>query len=92
MFHEEHDFPQEDLTGKPLDPGLTIGAQREEIIEMYPRQVWLGKYVAEWYRDIGKPPIPVHWVKTNKGDKIHPNVRCRLVAKHMAAKYGGKDM
>ena len=28
---------------------------------------------------------------TNKGDELHPNVRCGLVAKHLAAKYGGKD-
>ena len=28
---------------------------------------------------------------TNNGDELHPNVRCRLVAKHLAAKYGGKD-
>ena len=27
----------------------------------------------------------------NKGDELHPNVRCRLVAKHLVAKYGGKD-
>ena len=32
------------------------------------------------------------WVTTNKGDALHPNVHCRLVAKHLAAKYGGKDM
>ena len=44
------------------------------------------------YRDTGKPPIPVRWVKTNKGDKKDPTVRCPLVAKHLAAKYGGKDM
>ncbi len=44
------------------------------------------------YKDTGKPPIPVRWVKTNKGDKKDPKVRCRLVAKHLAAKYGGKDM
>ena len=43
------------------------------------------------YRDTGKPPIPVRWVVTDKGDELHPNVRCRLVAKHLAAKYGGKD-
>ena len=34
----------------------------------------------------------MRWVVTNKGDALHPNVRCRLVAKHLAAKYGGKDM
>ena len=28
---------------------------------------------------------------TNEGDEFHPNVRCRLVAKPLAAKYGGKD-
>ena len=28
---------------------------------------------------------------TNKGDELHPNVRCRLLAKHLAAKYGGKE-
>ena len=43
-------------------------------------------------RDTGAPPIPVRWVVTNKGDTMHPNARCRLVAKHLAAKYGGKDM
>ena len=93
VFYEEHDFnPQDDLTGKPLDPGLTIGANREDTTEMYRRQVWLEKYVADCCRNIGKPPIPVRWVKTNKGDDLHPNVRCRLVATHLAAKYGGKDM
>ena len=40
----------------------------------------------------GEAPIPVRWVKANKGDKMDPKVRCRLVAKHLAAKYGGKDM
>ena len=34
----------------------------------------------------------MRWPKTNKCDKIHPNVRCRLVPKHLAAKYGGKEM
>ena len=42
--------------------------------------------------DTGKPPISVMWVVTNKGDALHPNVRCRLVAKHLAAKYGGEEM
>ena len=39
----------------------------------------------------GEAPIPVRWATANKGDALHPNVRCRLVAKHLAAKYGGKD-
>ena len=59
---------------------------------MYSREVWLEKPIEDCFRDTGKPPIPVRWVTTNKGDAFHPNVRCRLVAKHLAAKYGGKDM
>ena len=35
--------------------------------------------------------MPLRWVVTNKGDELHPNVRCRLVAKHLAAKYGSKE-
>ena len=57
---------------------------------MYRRIVWAEKPVED--RDTGKPPIPVRWVVTNKGDALHPNVRCRLVAKHLVAKYGGKEM
>ena len=28
---------------------------------------------------------------TNKGDELHPSVRCRLVAKRLVAKCGGKN-
>ena len=33
-----------------------------------------------WERT-GKAPIGVRWVGVNKGDKIHPEYRSRLVAK-----------
>ena len=46
---------------------------------MYRRSVWLEKWVEDCYRDTGKPPLPVRWVKTNKGDKMDPKVRCRLL-------------
>ena len=39
-----------------------------------------------------EPAISEHSVKTNNGDDLRPNVRCRLVAKHMVTKYGGEDM
>ena len=58
---------------------------------MYRRQVWVERPSVDCYRDTVKPPIPVRWVATNKGDELHPNVRCRLVAKHLAAKYDGKE-
>ena len=81
----------DDLTGKPLGAVRATSAKHEELTEMYRRQVWVEKSVDECFQDTGKPPIPVRWVVTNKGDELHPNVRCRLVAKHLAAKYGGKD-
>ena len=82
----------DDLSGEPLDPTLTTLAKREEITEIYRRSVWLDRWVEYCYRDTGKPPMPVRWVKTRKGDKMDPKVRCSLVAKHLAAKYGGKDI
>ena len=81
----------DDLTGKPLDAVRVTFAKNEELTEMYRRQAWVERSVEDCYRDTGKPPIPVRWVVTNKGDELHPNVRCRLVAKHLAVKYGGKD-
>ena len=59
---------------------------------MYRRQVWIEQTVEECMRDTGKPPIPVRWAVTNKSGALHPNVRCKLVAKHLAAKYGGKEV
>ena len=82
----------DDLIGNPLEATQVTGAKHEEVTEMYRRRVWLEKPVAECFRDTGKPPIPVRWVVTNKGDELHPNVRCRLVAKHLVAKYGGKEV
>ena len=81
----------DDLSGEPLDGALVTMAKREEITEIYRRAVWSEAPVEDCIRDTGKPPIPVRWVSTNKGDKLYPNVRCRLVAKHLGAKYAGKE-
>jgi len=82
----------DDLTGEDLPGPLVTIAKREEITEMYRRTVWEEEPIESCFKETGKPPIPVRWVVTNKGDKLHPNIRCRLVAKHLVAKYGGKDM
>ena len=81
----------DDLSGEALDGHLVTMAKHEELTEVYRRSVWSEAPVEDCVRDTGKPPIPARWVVTNKGDKLHPNVRCRLVAKHLAAKYGGKS-
>ena len=81
----------DDLSGKPLEAIQVTAAKHEELTEMYRRQVWVERSVSDCLKETGKLPIPVRWVVTNKGDELHPNVRCRLVAKHLVAKYGGKD-
>ena len=90
-----HDIPErnitDDLSGKPLEVVQVTSAKHEELTEMYRRQVWVERSTEECLQETGKPPIPVRWVVTNKGDELHPNVRCRLVAKHLVAKYGGKE-
>ena len=82
----------DDLSGEPLPPPLVTLAKREEVTEIYRRERWIERSVEDCFRDTGKPPIRERWDVANKRDGLHPNVRCRLVAKHLAAKYGGKDM
>lgn len=55
-------------------------------------EVWTEVPVQDCMEKTGKPPIPVRWVITNKGDKNNYNVKARLVAKHIVAKYGGKGL
>ena len=64
----------DDLSGDSLPAPLVTLAKREEIAEMYRRKVWVEKSVEDCLRDTGKLPIPVRWVVTNKGDRLHPNV------------------
>ena len=82
----------DDLTGEVLLGDLVKLAKREEITEMYRRSVWSETSSAECIEVTGKPPVPVRWVIVNKGDKTRYNVRARLVAKHIVAKYGGKGI
>ena len=77
----------DDLSGDPLPASLVTLAKREEITEMYRRSVWTETSTSECVNATGKPPIPVRWVITNKGDKANYNVRARLVAKHLVAKW-----
>ena len=56
VFQDDWDYnPQDDLPGKPLEPGLVIGAKREELTEIYRRRVWAEKYVEDCFRDTEIP-------------------------------------
>lgn len=81
-----------DLIGEELLPNLVKLAKCEELSEMYRRSVWTEASLKDCSEKTGKPPIPGRWVITNKGDKKNYNVRARLVAKHLVAKYRGKGL
>ncbi len=92
IFRDIVDYnTSDDLSGKALVPELVTEAKREELTEVYRRGDWKGSAMEDCIRETWKPPMPIRWVVTNKGDDLHPNVRCRSVAKHLVAKYGGKD-
>ena len=88
----EDKFVVSDLAGEIIPSRLVEAATREELTEMYRRSVWTEVPTADCRNVTGKPPIPVRWVITNKGDKVNYNVRARLVAKHLVAKYGGTGL
>ena len=58
----------DDLSGEALYGQLVTIAKREEVTGIYWREVWAEVPVADCIRDPGKPPIPVRWVSTKKGD------------------------
>lgn len=82
----------DDLTGAWLPANLVRQAKLEELSEMYRRGVWTETPKTMCVSRIGSQPITVRWVITNKGDAKTPIVRARLVARHIAARYGGKDV
>ena len=82
----------DDLTGEYLPPELVRKAKIEEIMEIYRRGVWSETSTLECWQKTGSAPIRVRWVVVNKGDKENPIIRARLVARHIAAKFGGKGL
>ena len=70
----------DDLTGLPLPPDLCRAARRKELEYFKSKGVWEMRTINEARRKMGRRPISVRWVETNKGDDEHPNIRSRLVA------------
>ena len=71
----------DDVSGDELKPEMVRAARTEEmayfkkigVYQKMPRKVCLQENCRE--------PIGVRWVDINKGDRLHPNYRSRLVAK-----------
>ena len=51
--------------------------------EVRKHRVYIKVPIQECYDKTGKSPIKTRWIDINKGDKIHPEYRSRLVAKEI---------
>jgi len=73
----------DDLSGEALDGQLVKLARAEEMTEFDKHTVYTKVPLKECWDVTGKAPIGVRWVDVNKGDKVHPEIRSRLVAKEI---------
>jgi hypothetical protein len=86
LRQEGHDVGKkywDDLSGEELDPSLVMAARSEELKEFVKHNVYNKVPISKCWEATGKAPIGVRWVDVNKGDKIHPEYRSRLVAKEI---------
>ena len=73
----------DDLSGLESDPIKVQEARMEEMKEFSNHQVYIKKPIKECWDNTGKEPIGTRWVDINKGDKINPEYRSRLVAQEL---------
>ena len=71
------------LTGQTLPPALVEEARKRELEYFASKGVWHLRPREEAYRVMGKAPISVKWVDTNKQDDENPPIRSRLVAREI---------
>ena len=79
----------DDVNGGYLDPDLVKEARAKEREWVKKQQIWRIVPRAQCLERTGRPPIPLRWVDTNKGDRVKPNYRSRIVAKDIKAKKKG---
>ena len=82
-IHQRDDRFVDDLTGLPLPPELCKAARQKEIDYFKSKGVWEIRSINEARQRMGRGPISVRWVETNKGDDVNPNIRSRLVAREI---------
>jgi hypothetical protein len=70
----------DDMNGVFLDPDLVIAARAEEMA--FFKKLGVYKRVPRSkVAEMGGKMVSVKWLDTNKGDKLNPNYRSRLVAR-----------
>ena len=78
-----HDRFVDDLTGLPLPAELCMEARAKELEYFKEKNVWVIRKISESMQRMGRRPITVRWVETNKGDDANPRIRSRLVAREI---------
>jgi hypothetical protein len=73
----------DDMSGEPLLSSEVQRARMEEMEEFKKHQVYKKVPIQKCWDETGKGPIGVRWVDINKGDKVNPEYRSRLVAKEI---------
>ena len=71
----------DDQTGEELEWDGVTQARGEEMREVHKHGIYTKVPTKECWDKTGKAPIKTRWLDINKGDKMHPEYRSRLVAK-----------
>ena len=70
------------ITGQLLDLLVRL-ARNEELAYFESKGVLHKRPRSEAYQRMGRPPITVKWVDTNKGDDANPKYKSHLVAREV---------
>jgi hypothetical protein len=79
----------DETTWEELDPRCVAAAEAEEMKRFRDRQVYSYVDRVSAMKDREGKFVKTRWVRINKGSKLVPRVRCRLVAQELA--HGKKD-
>ena len=84
--HEDYSPEQyfDDVSGKWLDTKLVIAARKEEMDVFRQHKVYSKVPISQCISETGKRPIGTRWVDVNKGDRVSPKHRSRLIAQELA--------
>ena len=73
----------DNISGEWLHPDLVKEVRKEEMIEFKKHNVYTKVPIQECLDRTGSQPVGTRWVDINKGDKVHPEYRSRLVAQEI---------
>ena len=81
----------DDVKDVPIPISKVREARAEEVKYMMDRGMWVLRPIQESWERLGKGPVSVKWVDTNKGTEEEMLIRSRLVARDFKGKDKGRD-